>query len=354
MRFTRLALLILLSPPVQVGWTNLPPLPSAVSNNAVTSYVRKDRTLIYSFMGIGKEKNYSSITTNAMVYDSRHDEWRLLPPVPGKKGRIAATAVVVDSQVYLLGGYTVDAKGTETTVSDMDIYTPSPDEPTQGYWAKGVPIPVPVDDAVAGVVDDRYILLISGWSKDDAVPNVQIYDTWHDHWRPGSQIAGKPVFGHAGVIVNKTVVYCGGAYLNPEFKKDPRKVKYLPADECWQGRINATDPFRIEWQQLPPHPGKAQYRMAAAAWEKKAVFTGGTDNPYNYDGVGYDGKPSSPSAATFAWNTESNRWETLPENPEPTMDERTMAPDRQGVVIVGGMQSGQKVGKRVAHLALQK
>ena len=94
--------------------------------------------------------------------------------------------------------------------------------------------------------------------------------------------------------------------------------------------------------------------MAAAAWEKKAVFTGGTDNPYNYDGVGYDGKPSSPSAVTFAWNTESNKWETLPENPEATMDERTMAPDRQGVVIVGGMQSGQKVGKRVAHLALQK
>ena len=42
MRFTRLALLILLSPPVQVGWTNLPPLPGVSSflEVNVRTYVR--------------------------------------------------------------------------------------------------------------------------------------------------------------------------------------------------------------------------------------------------------------------------------------------------------------------------
>src|SRR3954465_15715575 len=134
---------LFLSPPVHVGWTSLPPLPSAVTNNAVASFVKKDHVLIYSFMGIGKDKSFSSITTNAMVYDSRQGAWRLLAPVPGKKGRIAASAVVVDGQVYVLGGYTVDAKGNETTVSDVDIYTPNAEEPTHGYWAKGVPIPIP-------------------------------------------------------------------------------------------------------------------------------------------------------------------------------------------------------------------
>jgi hypothetical protein len=207
---------------------------------------------------------------------------------------------------------------------------------------------------VAGVVEDRFILLISGWSKEEAVSNVQIYDTWHDHWRPGSVISGKPVFGHAGTIVNKTIVYCGGAYINPEFRRDPNALKYISSDECWQGKITSTNPFKIDWSQLPPHPGKAQYRMAAGAWEKKAVFTGGTDNPYNYDGIGYNGRPSAPSATTFAWNTESDAWESLPDNPEPTMDARQLALDRHGVVLIGGMQASQKVTKRVLRLTLEK
>jgi N-acetylneuraminic acid mutarotase len=354
MRFLLAALLVFSAPPVHIGWTALPPLPSAVTNNAVASYVHKDRTLIYSFMGLGKEKTYDTITTNAMVFDSRHDEWRMLPPVPGKSGRIAATAVVVDGDVYLLGGYKVGADGKQSTVSDVDIYTPGPDEPTQGYWAKGVPTPIPVDDAVAAVYENRYIMLISGWSKDDNVANIQIYDTWHDHWRPGNVIVGKPVFGHAGVIVNRTIVYCGGAYKNPEHKTNDTKPKYVASNECWQGKITGERPFKIEWTQLPPHPGNAQYRMAAGIWGKRAVFTGGTDNPYNFDGIGYDGKPSSPSAITFAWNTETNAWETLPQNPEPAMDQRAMAPDKEGLVVVGGMEAGQKVVKRVAHLSLQK
>lgn len=354
MRLATLFLLLFSTPPVRVGWTNLPPLPSAVTNNAVASYVHKDRALIYSFMGLGKEKTYDTITTNAMVFDSRHDEWRLLPPVPGKTGRIAAAAAVADGQVFLFGGYRVDADGKETTVSDVDVYTPGTEEPTQGYWAKGLPLPIAVDDAVAAVYDDRYIFLISGWSKDDNIANIQIYDSWHDHWRAGNVIAGRPVFGHAGVIVNKTIVYCGGVYKNPEYRSDPSKPKYVASDECWQGKITGSNPFKIEWLQLPGHPGDAQYRMAAGVWGKRAVFTGGTATPYNYNGIGYDGRPATPSAVTFAWNTETNAWATLPQNPEPAMDQRAMAQDREGLVVVGGMEAGQKVVRRVAHLALQK
>jgi N-acetylneuraminic acid mutarotase len=354
MRFPLLVLFLLFNPSTDSRWTDLPPLPSAVTNNAVAGYVHKDRVLIYSFMGMGKDKNYSAITTNAMVYDSLYDGWRLLPPVPGKRGRIGASAVTVDGQVFVLGGYTVDEKGTETTVGDVDVYTPSVDEPTQGYWAKGIPIPIPVSDAVTGVVNDRFILLISGWSKNGAIPNVQIYDTLRDHWRPGSVIAGKPVFGHAGAIVNKTILYCGGAFVSTDQKDATRKAEYVASDECWQGKITATGPFKMLWNQLSSPPGAAHYRMAAGASGKKIVFTGGTAAPYNFDGVGYSGKPAVTSATTFAWDTDKHAWQMLPDDPHPTMDTRSLVADQSGVVLVGGMQAGQKVEKRAAHLSLPK
>lgn len=352
MRLLLFALLLLFAP-ADSRWTTLPPLPSAVTSNAVASSVHKDRALIYSFMGMGKEKNASAITTNAMVYDSYHDQWRVLPPVPGRHGRMGASAVAVDGQVFVLGGYTVDEKGNESVVGDVDVYTPSADEPTQGYWAKGIPIPIPVSDSVAGVVSDRFVLLISGWSKSGAIPNVQIYDTWHDHWRPGNVIAGRPVFGHAGAITNKTIVYCGGARVDSD-KEATEKSLYTPSEECWQGNIASTGPFKIAWTELPSHPGKARFGMAAGVWGKKVIFTGGTETTYNFDGLGYDGHSASPSAITFAWNVEAHAWQTLPVDPEPTMDARALAAHQTGMVIVGGMQSGQKVEKRTAHLSLSK
>src|SRR3954465_8540201 len=138
MRLALLSLFLLSSVPIHVGWTALAPLPSAVTNNAVAGYVHKDRALVFSFMGVGKEKSVSAFTTNAMLYDSRHDQWRVLPPVPGKKGRAGSSAVVVDGVAYVLGGYTVDTSGKHFTLADVDIYTPNTDEPTQGYWSKGI------------------------------------------------------------------------------------------------------------------------------------------------------------------------------------------------------------------------
>src|ERR1700743_2249787 len=99
-----LLVLLLLFAPADSRWTDLPPLPRAVTGNAVASTIHKDRVLIYSFMGVGKEKNASAVTTNAMVYDSYHDEWRLLPSVPGKRGRLGASAATVDGQGFVLGG----------------------------------------------------------------------------------------------------------------------------------------------------------------------------------------------------------------------------------------------------------
>ena len=113
-------------------------------------------------------------------------------------------------------------------------------------------------------------------------------------WSQATPIPGTPVFGHAGALVDDTIIYVDGARKNPS-GSSPR---YVASDECWMGKIDHHDRTRIQWTKLPNHPGTARYRIAAGGSEKdqKIYFAGGTDNPYDYNGIGYDGKPSEPSS----------------------------------------------------------
>ncbi len=327
--------------------TQLDSLPQPVSNNAVAVLKSGRHELVFSLMGIGPKKTWDAITSTGYALDTSTGEWTELTPVPGT-GRIAATAVAARGRVFLLGGYVVDAQGNETTVSDLNVL-----DLESGRWYRGADIPVPVDDSVAGVYGDHYIYLISGWSKNDAVANVQIYDIDKDKWEQATPIAGKPVFGHAGALVGDTILYVDGARKNPSGDKP----KYVASDECWVGKIDPRDRNKIMWSKLPNHPGAARYRIAAGGSDKeeKIFFAGGTDNPYNFNGIGYDGKPSEPSPVTFAFNLKSGKWETLSEKtPDPTMDHRGLLVTDKGLVIPGGMGKGQVVTSQVRVLPKEK
>lgn len=323
------------------------PLPAPVSNNAVAISHDEGGAKIYSFMGIGPKKTWNAITTSTYEMDPSTGKWTEMRPVPGVAGRIAASAVAIHDQVFIFGGYVVDAQGGENTVSDLNVFVP-----TENRYYRGKDIPVPVDDAVVGLYRDRFIFLIGGWStsKNDSVRDVQIYDTEKDVWMSGTPLPGTPVFGHAGAIVGDTIVYVDGAYKNPAGPTP----KYIASSECWTGKIpKKGDLTKIEWTKLPAHPGSARYRIAAGAapLEKKSeriYFSGGTDNPYNYNGIGYDGQPAEPSPVTFAYDVHTRSWETVTENaPDPTMDHRGLLVTNRGLVIVGGMEKGQQVTAKV-------
>jgi N-acetylneuraminic acid mutarotase len=243
--------------------------------------------------------------------------------------------------VYLFGGYTVDGQANEHSLPNLDIYAP-----VSGTWVRGADIPLPVDDSVSGVYRNRYIYLISGWSETDNVSRVQVYDTATNSWQQATPVPGRPVFGHAGAIFGDQIIYCNGVYRGTH--------GFAASDECWRGDIDQGDHTRITWARLPNHPGSARYRIAAGAdpARGKVWFVGGTDNPYNYNGIGYNGQPSEPSATAFAYDVSTGGWQALTDQTPASMDHRGLIVFSDTLLTVGGMESVQRVSSHVLAVAL--
>jgi len=320
------------------------PLPEAISNNAVAIAKVKDGMEIFSLMGIGPKKTWEAVTSEAYTIDVGTGKAYTIHPVPGTAGRIGAMAIGVGGRVFLFGGYVL-YQGGGMAVPDLNIY-----EPVHDLWSRGPDMSVAVGDAVIGIHRDRYIYLIGGRSNNGPVSVVQMFDVEKNRWSQATPIPGAPVFGHAGGLVGEAILYVDGARTNPA-GNSPR---FVASDECWLGKIDRHKPAKIDWSKLPNHPGSARFRIAAGSSERddKIYFVGGTDNPYDYNGIGYDGKPSEPSPLTFAFDLHANKWETLNENtPNPTMDHRGLLVTREGLVIIGGMEKGQQVTARVSLLS---
>ncbi len=133
------------------------------------------------------------------MLDTSAREWSRLADVPGP-GRLASTAVGVRDDVWLIGGYTVAEDGTEVSVPGIDVWTGT-------AWSSGPTMPTPVDDAVAALWRDRWLVLVSGWSNDDNVAAVQLYDMQRETWHEDTDIVGAPVFGAARASLSEPVVY---------------------------------------------------------------------------------------------------------------------------------------------------
>jgi len=342
-KLTRLLILPLLTFVLFAAESSVEPLPEAVSDNAVAILKVKGQFALFSIMGIGAKKTWNAVTNEAYELDASSGHAYTIHAVPGTAGRIAAMAIGAAGRVYLFGGYVV-YEGGGMAVPDANAY-----EPTKDRWLRNADIPTPVGDAVIGLYRDRYIYLVGGRANHGPVPAVQIYDLEKNKWLSGTSIP-VPVFGHAGGLVGDTIVYIDGARKNDT----PGAPRFVASDECWKGTIDRRDPKKIEWTKLPAHPGDARFRIAAGAAEKEEMiyFSGGSDNPHDYNGVGYDGKPSAPSPVTFAYNLRSGKWEMLNDNtPNPTMDHRGLLVTPEGLVVIGGMEKGQDVTANIAVLS---
>jgi hypothetical protein len=174
---------------------------------------------------------------------------------------------------------------------------------------------------------------------------VQVYDSRADRWFEATPYPGTPVFGHAGGIAGDRLVIADGVAV---LGRTPQgHHRYGVVNEAWQGEIDPADPARIAWTRLPPHPGRPAYRMAAAGLGARVLFAGGSENPYNYNGLGYDGKPSTPSGRLFAYDLDARRWVAYPDRPLASMDHRGMLAVGGKLYVLGGMIGAQAVTDRV-------
>lgn len=291
--------------------------------------------VVLSFLGIDSTKAWSGVTNAAYRWDFGSDDvWREIESVPGP-GRLAATVQAARGRVFLFGGYTVAEDGSERSVPDVNVY-----DPWRDAWGRAADMPLPVDDAVSGVWRRSLIYLVSGWHDTGNVTDVQIFDPSMNVWTTGTSIPGEPVFGHSGAIAGDEIIYVGGA------KIVAGRPRFVADSAAWRGLIDRVDPTRIAWEAIPHPPGAPLYRAASGAVGERVVLAGGTDNPYNYDGVGYDGVPSSPGPVLLTYNGEEG-WVSLPPPPVATMDHRTLGVAGGYVFLVGGMVEGQRVSDRV-------
>ena len=328
---------------------SLPELPQAISNNAVAYH--QPTHSVYSFAGLETDKTFKDVSAKAFVCHLDASSCQTLPPIPDGVGRLAATAQTIGDNIYIFGGYSVASDGSEISTPDVFAF----DVNTREYIRKP-DMPVPVDDSVSVVYKDRYIYLVSGWHKDDNVVNVQMFDAQTDTWSPASDWPGAPVFGHAGAIVDGVIVVCDGVHIVPP-KSPATKRTFETLSACWRGDIDPKTPTKITWRKLPPLPGKGKYRMAAAAWPHKhmVVFAGGTDNAYNYNGIGYNKIPSQPSAHVWGYDVRADQYVQFRDKPEASMDHRALVhlgADR--FLIVGGMGTDQQVRKRLEGFKVHK
>jgi len=316
----------------------IPPLPVPLTNNAVTAI--KNGIEVYSVMGIGKKRTWDDISNKMYILPLKSPKWREVRPVPGVAGRLGASIIGARGQVFVFGGYTVDGRGEQLIVGDVNSYLPG-----ENKWYRAADIPVPVDRAVIGVDHDRYIYLVGGRSRTGPVNIVQIYDAEKNLWSEATPFPGTPVFGHAGGLIDETIVFVNGV------NKKTDGTGYAVSDECWIGRIDHKDPEKIEWSKLPAHPGWARFGIVGGGGEHRVWFSGGTATIHDYTGASQDGKPLEISPLSFVFDLHSNRWDILEEDTSaPRADTRGLAFTPLGPLVIGGTEKDGGISGRVSAL----
>lgn len=323
----------------------VPPLPVPHANNAVATMTLDGKQHLFSFAGLKVGKTWQDTSKEAYMFAEGADGWKRLPDLPVDVGRLAATAEALDGKLYYFGGYTVAEDHSEVSRPENFVF-----DPATNSYSHIEDMPVPTDDAVSFVYQNRYIYLVSGWHNTGNIRDVQVYDTKEDSWFKATDYPGSPVFGHAGGIVeNRFVIADGVAVVG---KDENGRRQFDTVNEGWMGTIDPDNPAEITYRRLPQLPGRGHYRMGGEGdlEGNRILFVGGTPNAYNYTGIGYNGEPSDPKKHVFAWDFTKDNWVAYKDKPVASMDHRGLIKWGGDWITIGGLFSEQRVRGDIAGI----
>lgn len=216
------------------------------------------------------------------LYDPAADRWSEGPRLPF--GRHHPSVAAVGDRLFVLGGYTVDARGDWNPLSDVVAFDGE-------AWAAAPAMPRPQCEAVALTLGER-IHVVSGRSPRDAeardwngqldVDLHQVFDVRAGRWTTAAPCPQARDSAAGGVIDGKLYLAAG------------RVVREN------SGRLDRYDPQADRWETLAPMPRGAGGVAAGVAGGKLYVFggeilvqpTGVIANCWSYD------------PARDAWNAE--------------------------------------------------
>ncbi len=328
----------------QVDWVEMAPMPEPVSNNAVTTATVNGTPHVFSFSGIDTSKDWFGIHLKGFRYNTATNSWDTIPPLPDLNGgKIAAGASTVRNKIYIIGGYHVASNYSETSSGKVHIYDPQ----TNSYLPDGASIPVPIDDQVQAVWRDSLIFVVSGWSNNGNVANVQIYNPSANQWQTGTSVPNSTnwkVFGGSGAILGDTLYYAGGARSTGSFSA----VSFFR-----KGYINPDNPTEINWTGYDA-PMSLGYRMGATVWNDQPIWIGGSNVTYNFDGIAYNGSGGVPALDRITrYDPVTGQLNQVFGVMPPIMDLRGIGElGGNAYLIAGGMTENQEVTDRTILLTI--
>jgi N-acetylneuraminic acid mutarotase len=161
--------------PVADIWDVGPDLPGpAVENPAVVAHGGK----LYVFGG--STEPFSGAVTNAAVFDPTADAWTPLPSLPTARG--GATAQAIGDQLYVAGGMGADG----ASVATVEVFDPSAGE--GGAWSTAPSMSVRRDNPGSAALDGRLYVFggrtrdADGTEVDGTLTSVEMYDPGTETW----------------------------------------------------------------------------------------------------------------------------------------------------------------------------
>jgi len=208
---------------------------------------------------------------------------------------------------------------------------------------------------VQAVYKDSLLYVITGWSNNGNIGNVQIYNPTTDTWQQGTEVPQASAdswkyeaFGASGSIVGDTIYYIGGARDLCNFNNCFPPVPFLR-----KGYINPNDPTDITWM-VEETDLALGYRQAATIFNDKPIWIGGSVITYNFDGIDYNGSGGVPPVPRVTFYDSFDGSLAQVDGLVPAqMDFRGIAKlSNTEFIIAGGMSGGQEVSNKTYKITI--